>query len=112
MNIGWIESNKCYNYFFAADLVFFPGQHSVLWEQAAASKTPCVFSYWPGMQHVNNGGNSKFIHEISVESINEMIDKLLYTDEYKKMLEKAESDLTDVYLYSNIAKKSVECFTK
>lgn len=41
--VGWISADKVYDFFFAADLVFFPGQHSVLWEQACAAKVPCVF---------------------------------------------------------------------
>jgi glycosyltransferase involved in cell wall biosynthesis len=47
--IGWIDADKVYDYFFAADLVFFPGQHSVLWEQACAAKVPCVFEKWEGI---------------------------------------------------------------
>ena len=58
--IGWLKSSEVYKYFFAADLVCFPGQHSVLWEQACVSKVPCVFKKYDGMQHVNNGGNSAF----------------------------------------------------
>ena len=54
--VGFIPSDDAYNYFFAADLVVFPGQHSVLWEQACACKVPCVFARWTGMNHVDNGG--------------------------------------------------------
>ena len=107
--IGWIESKEVYNYFYAADLVFFPGQHSVLWEQACASKVPCVFEKWPGMEHVNNGGNSDFISPITIESIQNKITELFFTEKYYTMKEVAESDRTDVYLYSEIAKKSLEC---
>ena len=110
--IGWISASEVYQYFFAADLVLFPGQHSVLWEQACASKTPCVFKYWEGMQHVNNGGNSLFIHDISVEEINRVILGLIGSEEYKMMKCIAESPNTDIYLYSKIAKKSLECAEK
>lgn len=109
IHIGWINADKVYDYFFAADLVFFPGQHSVLWEQACASKTPCVFERWEGMEHVNNGGNSDFINKIDTESIRTKIEELLYTDKYYQMKEIAESDRTDIYLYSRIAVKSLEC---
>lgn len=109
---GWIESDKVYDYFFAADLVFFPGQHSVLWEQACASKVPCVFEKWDGMEHVNNGGNSTFITPVNVENIQSLIKKLLNTSEYKNMKKEAESEKTDIYLYSNIARKSLECVMK
>ena len=105
--IGWIDADKVYDYFFAADLVFFPGQHSVLWEQACASKVPCVFEKWEGMDHINNGGNSDFISEVTVENIKSEITSLIYTETYLKMKAVAESDKTDIYLYSNVAKKSL-----
>lgn len=107
--IGWIDADAVYNYFFAADLVFFPGQHSVLWEQACAAKVPCVFEKWEGMDHVNNGGNSDFVTPINVETVSQKIDELLFTEKYYRMKKVAESDATDVFLYSKIAEKSLEC---
>lgn len=107
--IGWIESNSVYNYFFASEIAFFPGQHSVLWEQACASKIPCVFKKWDGMEHVDCGGNSILISDISVDNIISIIKELRYTEKYEKMKYIAESDKTDIYLYSNIARKSLEC---
>lgn len=107
--VGWIGSDEVYNYFFAADLVFFPGQHSVLWEQACASKVPCVFEKWEGMDHVDNGGNSDFVEPITEEKIKKKILELKYTDRYFRMKSIAESKKTDIYLYSKIAEKSLEC---
>jgi hypothetical protein len=107
--IGWIESNKVYDYYFASDLVFFPGQHSVLWEQACASKVPCVFEKWEGMNHVNNGGNADFVTPITETSLKEEISKLRFSKKYYEMYKVAQSNKTDVFLYSNIAKKSLEC---
>jgi hypothetical protein len=40
--LGWVPSEKVYNYFFAGDLAFFPGTHSVLWEQAVGIGLPCI----------------------------------------------------------------------
>lgn len=108
--IGWIDSNKVYDYFFSADLVCFPGTHSVLWEQACACKVPCLFKRWEGMEHVNNGGNSDFIDDVSSDGIRLKIEELLFTEKYYKMKEHAESEKTDIYLYSNIAKKSLESY--
>jgi 1,2-diacylglycerol 3-alpha-glucosyltransferase len=107
--VGWIKSEFVYDYFYAADLIFFPGQHSVLWEQACASKTPCVFEKWEGMDHVDNGGNSDFISPITVESLVEKIKELKYTRKYYLMKSIADSAKTDIYLYSHIARKSLEC---
>lgn len=107
--VGWLPSDKVYDYFFAADLVCFPGQHSVLWEQACACKVPCLFEKWEGMEHVNNGGNSDFIDNISVDLLHDKIRSLVFTDQYGRMLGVANSPATDIYLYSEIAKKSLEC---
>ena len=107
--IGWIAADKVYEYFYASDLVIFPGQHSVLWEQACASKVPCVFGKWEGMDHVNNGGNSDFISPVNEQTIREKILELKFTEKYYVMKRVAESENTDIYLYSNIAKKSLEC---
>ncbi len=107
--VGWVESNKVYDLFFAADLAIFPGQHSVLWEQACASKIPCVFEQWEGMDHINNGGNSDYINDVSEKTIGEKIDELHFTSKYYAMREVAQSHKTDIYLYSKIAEKSLEC---
>ncbi len=107
--IGWIEADKVYDYFFAADLIFFPGQHSVLWEQACACKVPCVFERWEGMEHVNNGGNSDFVSPVTEETLRQKLLELNYTPKYEEMKRVAISDKTNIYLYSEIAKKSLEC---
>ena len=107
--IGWVDSEAVYNYFFAADLVVFPGQHSVLWEQACAAKVPCVFEKWEGMDHVNNGGNSEFITPVTAEVIEAKIKELMFTEKYYNMKLVADSEATDIYLYSKIAEKSLEC---
>lgn len=108
--LGWIDSSYVYNYFFASDLVCFPGQHSVLWEQACASKVPCMFKRWDGMEHVDNGGNSIFLSDVSEIAIRRAILDLIGSEKYLSMKEVAESDKTQIYLYSNISKKSLECF--
>jgi hypothetical protein len=94
----------------AADLVVFPGSHSVLWEQACACKVPCIFRYWEGMDHVNNGGNAMFLDEITEDTIIKAIMELHFTERYFRMLDAAKSEKTDIYRYSYIAKKSLECW--
>lgn len=111
-HIGWLEADKIYDYFLASDLVVFPGTHSVLWEQACACKIPCVFKRWDGTEHVDNGGNSTFIDDVSEDALYEKIKSLIFTDEYNAMKTVAESSATDIYLYSKIAEKSLECFYK
>lgn len=110
--IGWIPAEKTYDYYLAADLVCFPGTHSVMWEQACACKVPCLFAQWTGMDHVNNGGNSEFINNITVEGLRSKIEELRFTEKYYDMKKNAESHKTDIYLYSAIAKKSLEMSKK
>ena len=106
--VGFIPSSEAYDYFMASDIVMFPGQHSVLWEQACAAKVPCAFNSINGLEHLNNGGNSIFIEDISVEGLKGTIISLLWTLKYYRMLDAAQSEKTDIYLYSTIAQKSLE----
>ena len=107
--IGWLESYKVYDYFLASDLGFFPGTHSVLWEQACACGLPCVFKDWEGMHHVDVGGNCSFIKNIDKNVINESI-LSIYNNrkEYLKMKKIAETKGKEEFSYKQIAKKSIE----
>ena len=109
ISIGWLKADQVYDYFLAADLVVFPGGHSVMWEQACACKVPCLVKRWEGMEHVNNGGNCGFLDDVSVEELKKAIQELIFTEKYDRMLEVAQSDATDIFLYSKIAEKSLEC---
>ena len=106
--VGWIEAKECYKYFYAADLVCFLGTHSVLWEQACASKIACVFKLWPGMNHVDVGGNALLLDKIDEQSLRGTIRSLLFTEKYFAMKKAAESTITDVFRYSFIARKSLD----
>lgn len=110
LNVGWIDSQKIYPYFLAADLAFFPGTHSVLWEQACASGLPCVFKDWDeGMSHVDVGGNCIFLKNISVESIVTVIQYLLDNpDEYQRMLAVASIKGRKKFSYIEIAKRAIQ----
>lgn len=107
--LGWKNNKEIDDLLLAADLAFFPGQHSVLWEQACACKVPCVFAYWDGMDHLDNGGNSMFLHEISEAGIRKCIMSLYNTPEYQRMKAVAKSEATDIYSYYEVARKSIEC---
>lgn len=106
-NIGWIKSDESYDYFSAADLVVFPGRHSVYWEQVVGMGIPMVCKYWKGTTHVDIGGNVKFLEEDSVETIEKCLVNLLEADkkEYRKMKEIASSDKAKGFSYFDIAKK-------
>lgn len=106
--IGWLDAGKVYDYFLASDLVAFPGTHSVLWEQACATKVPGIFAYWAGMTHVNNGGNAILLESSETAYLRSVIESLVFTPKYQEMKKIAESDATDVFLYSKIAKKALK----
>lgn len=107
--VGWISAEDTYNYFLASDLAVFPGQHSVLWEQACACGIPCVFKYWKGMNHVDVGGNCKFLYNDSAEEIKNIIINILENEEeYNHMKSVAINKGIDEFSYSKIA---IKCLT-
>lgn len=77
--IGWLNADDTYPYFAAADLVIFPGRHSVMWEQVAGQGIPMIVKYWEGTTHVDLGGNVKFLKEDSVDEIKMSISILILT---------------------------------
>lgn len=106
--IGWVPSDEVYNYFLAADLVFFPGTHSVLWEQACACGVPCVFHDWENMHHVDVGGNAAFIKGDTVDEMKQILSEL---HSNKKVLLKmkavAQEKAVKVFSYREIARKAI-----
>ena len=60
------------------------------------------------MEHVNNGGNSAFISPVTAGVIEAEIRELKFTDQYYRMKSVADSDATDIYLYSKIAFRHFE----
>lgn len=106
---GWIDSDSCYNYFAVSNLVVFPGRHSVFWEQVAGLGIPMVVKYWEGTTHVDVGGNCEFLYKDSVEEIKSKIKCIIKDEEkYNNMKLIAKNEGMKRFLYSNIAKKSLE----
>ena len=104
--IGWIASDKVYDYFYAADFVMFPGQHSVMWEQAVASEVPCAFTKINGFEHVNVNGNCILMDENTEDYYKNLIVSLKNDGEtYARLKKNAQSDKVSCFLYSNIASK-------
>lgn len=107
--VGWQNARSTYYLMAAADLVVFPGLHSVMWEQAVALGVPCIFRNIKGFHHVDLGGNALFLDDVSKESLQTTIEKLcLDTVMYTKMKNIAESKGMKAFSYSVIAKKSIE----
>lgn len=107
--IGWINSSKVYEYFYASDLIVFPGLHSVLWEQAVASGTPCAFSYIKGFDHVQVNENCILMEKNTEEYYIALIKKTV-TDKiyYSRLKENSGSPLLQQFYYSRIAQQVFE----
>ena len=107
--IGWIDSKDTYDYIEAADLVVYPGRHSVMWEQTVGQGKPMLVKDWEGTHHVDLGGNVIFLKEDSAEEIQKYIEELVSDrDKYEKMKAVAENRGMDVFSYRNIAERAVE----
>lgn len=107
--VGWMNSEQSYELFAAADLVVFPGRHSVFWEQVAGQGIPMIVKDWPGTHHVDLGGNVTFLQNDSVDEIKKKIEEIHNNPQlYKKMKECAETKGKEFFSYSNIAKRSLE----
>lgn len=107
--IGFISGEESYSYFAAADLVVFPGRHSVYWEQVVAQGIPMLCKYWKGTTHVDIGGNVRFLKEDSEEILRQEIQRLIDNpEEYKKMKEAANGKRRNNFLYKSIAVQSIE----
>lgn len=105
--IGWVDSSMTDRYFAAADLVVFPGRHSVFWEQVAGLGIPMLVKDWPGTHHVDVGGNVKFIESDSVQEIEEKLRGVIAKD-YDKMKFIAQTKAMKMFSYLEIAKRSIK----
>ncbi len=106
--IGWIDAKDSYDYFEAADLVVFPGRHSVMWEQVTGQGIPMIVKDWPGTHHVDLGGNVRFLCTDSVEEIqNEIVFLISNRDEYINMKNVAEQKGMSIFSYRMIAERCI-----
>ena len=103
---GWLPSEDTYPLFMASDLAFFPGTHSVLWEEAVACSIPMVVKAWDGMSYVNVNGNTILLGEVTVNSIVDTINSLNKTERYDAMLGCANQCAKQFYL-KDIALKAI-----
>ena len=106
--IGWINSNEVYRYFYAADLVMFPGLHSVLWEQAVASRVPCAFSKMEGFEHVDIGGNCILMDGKDESYYRDILFKLIEERaSIENLWQNAQKVDADMFKYSKIAQQVI-----
>lgn len=107
--IGWLDAEESYKCLNEADLVVFPGLHSVMWEQAVGLGKPCVFKYIKGFQHIDLGGNCAYFYEDNSNNMKDVLEEIINDKKkYEKMKEVAESKGKGVFSYRNIAEKSLD----
>ena len=106
---GWLNSDEIYPYLIGADIGFFPGKHSVIWEQAVGVGLPCVFKRIKGHDHVDLGGNCIFLDNVTVISMQEVImDILDYPSRLQGMRVVSELKGKTEFSYFQIARRSIE----
>lgn len=108
-SIGWVSATDSYWIFAAADLVVFPGRHSVFWEQVAGQGIPMVAKDWPGTHHIDLGGNVEFLSEDSTNEIKEKVEHLFYDKKkYAQMKSVATEKGMEVFSYKKIAQRAIQ----
>lgn len=107
--IGWIDSDTVYNYFFAADLVMFPGLHSAMWEQAVAARVPLAVTKLRGFNEVDFNNNCLFMDGNSIDYYQSVIEKIVNNQEqYLQMRKNADNEGANQFLYSHIAAQVID----
>lgn len=106
--LGWCDSSRVMNCMVAADLACFPGTHSTLWEQAVGVGLPAILKRWNEMTHMNINNNCVFIKGEDVTELRYNIEKML-CEEYYKTIKSKSIQAASSFLYSDIAKKAIEC---
>lgn len=107
--VGWVNSDETYKYMAAADLVVFPGLHSVMWEQAVALGKPCIFRDIEGFHHVDLGGNCEFINDVSVDGVSKVLENVLNDNSKLIIMENiAKEKGPQKFAYSKIAEESLK----
>lgn len=105
---GWITPEESYDYFAIADLVVFPGRHSVFWEQVAGQGKPMICRTWLGTQHVDVGGNVLFLERDDVDEIKTVLKTIMENDSSYRAINKVACEKgREVFSYKRIAQKSI-----
>lgn len=107
--VSWANTQQSYDYFAIADLVVFPGRHSVYWEQVVGQGKPMICKYWEGTTHVDCGGNVVFFKEDSVKEIEKKICDLIESPEACNKMRKVATGIgKGKFSYKAIAGYAIE----
>lgn len=107
--VGWQTPAVTNSLMAAANLVVFPGLHSVMWEQAVGLGVPCAFRKIPGVDHVDLGGNAVFLDDTSTQALQQMIENIAGDPaEYEKMQTVAREKGMKTFSYRQIAERCIQ----
>lgn len=107
--IGWISNDKSYELFSSADLLIFPGRHSVYWEQVVAMGKPLVVKHWEGTTHIDIGGNCVFLYDDTEDEMSLVLKNIINNPNvYADLLKNAQKKKKSIFLYSEIAEASIK----
>lgn len=106
--VGWLDNSQSTLCFGAADLVIFPGRHSVYWEQVCAIGTPLMVTSGNAMSHIELGGNCSYLPSDSEKDIESAIRSLLDRPEtLTSMTVAAQSSSRQMFSYRAIAEQAI-----
>lgn len=107
--LGWMPPRDIFRLFWAADLALFPGTHSVLWEEAIGHGLGAVFHHWPGMDHLDVGGNARIIPDARPGTLDTVFRDLLANDaeEIRRLGAAAMLAGPAAFAFSAIAARSI-----
>lgn len=108
ITVGWLAPRDVTQLLQIADLAIFPGTHSVLWEEAVGLGIPCVFKRWPGIEHVDIGGNCLLVEDTSSSGLLNVLSRLLADEaSLARMSVVARSEKREQFLYSKISAAAI-----
>jgi hypothetical protein len=105
--IGWIDEKTAYELFAITQLAVFPSTHSVYWEQVAGMGVPMIVKYWKGFEHIDLGGNIRYLYESSEAEIRKVIMDAMENTNYAEMVKAAREKGMVKFSYMHIAKESI-----
>lgn len=105
---GWADPLEMAEYLVAGDLAVFPGSQSVLWTQAVAGGTPCVFRRWQKGSPVDIGGNCHFLETDDYDELFRVVRAIIESPGvYREMQLAAASPARQRFSYTTIAEQAI-----
>lgn len=106
--VGWLNNPDSTLCFGAADLVVFPGRHSVYWEQVCAIGVPMMITRRNAMTHIDLGGNCAYVETDNEDDVRAAIERFITSpDLLDSMLTAAQSSTRSKFSYRTIAAASL-----